>query len=105
MRSYLLLVFVVLFIHQTSAQKVTVRGQLTDTTGLRLPSATVMIVSPKDSTLVNFGVTNVQGIFEIRNVNRGEHLLKISFVGYATLYKKFKTTDDAPVTDLGLVKL
>ena len=88
-----------------AAQKVTVKGVIHDSTGLKLPSATVMLMSPKDSTLVNFGVSNTQGVFEIRNVSRGEYLLKISFVGYGTLIRKFRTAESEPITDLGTLTM
>jgi hypothetical protein len=67
----------------TFAQKAIIKGQVTDTLARPLPSSTVMILSLKDSSLVNFGVTDAKGIFEIKNVNKGEYLLKITFVGYA----------------------
>jgi len=54
------------------AQKLSVRGQLTDSLSNPLPSATVMILLAKDSSLVNFGATNVNGFFEIKNVVRAE---------------------------------
>ncbi len=88
----------------TFAQKATIKGQVTDISASPLPSSTVMILSVKDSSLVNFGVSDAKGIFEIKNVNKGEYLLKITFVGFAPYLKRIATTID-PVLDLGLIKL
>ena len=87
------------------AQKISIKGQLTDSTGTALPSATVLILNPKDSSLVNFGVSNNQGLFEIRNVNRAEYLFKVTYVGYAPLMVKVSPKPDELLVDLGLLKM
>jgi len=58
-------------------QKFSIKGVVTDAESSPLPSTTVMLLNPKDSTLVNFGVSDIKGAFEIKNVNKGEYLLKI----------------------------
>lgn len=87
------------------AQKISVKGQLADSTGTALPSATVLILSPKDSSLVNFGVSNNQGFFEIKNLNRAEYLFRVTYVGYAPLTVKISPKPDDTVVDLGLLKM
>ena len=52
----------------TVAQKFSIQGEVSDSTGAWLPSATVMLLNPADSSLVNFTVTNEQGHFEFKNV-------------------------------------
>ena len=78
----LLILLALLTTGEAFSQKFLIRGQVMDSTGTTLPSATVMLMNPKDSTLVNFGVSDLKGIFEIRNVNKGRYNLRISFVGY-----------------------
>lgn len=87
------------------AQKISIKGQLADSIGTALPSATVLILNPKDSSLVNFGVSNNQGLFEIRNVNRAEYLFKVTYVGYAPLMVKVSPKPDELLVDLGLLKM
>jgi hypothetical protein len=99
--------FAILLVFGTSAtfaQKATIKGQVTDTLYSSLPSSTVMILNSKDSTLVNFGVTDAKGVFEIKNVNKGEYLLKVTFVGFTPYLKRIATTVD-PVLDLGRIKM
>ena len=88
-----------------SAQRFSIKGTVSDTLNSPMPSATVMLLNPKDSSLVNFGVTNVSGAFEIKNVNKGTYQLKISFVGFETFLKDFSTPETGTVVELGRLKL
>jgi hypothetical protein len=84
-----------------SAQKISIRGQLTDSTGAALPSATVLLLSVKDSSLVNFGVSNAQGLFELKNVSRAEYLFKVTYIGFAPLMIRVSAKPEETVVDLG----
>src|SRR5688572_18925243 len=81
-------------------QKISVKGQLTDSTQSALPSATVLILNPKDSSLINFGLTNQQGAFEVKNLMRQQYLFKVSYVGYRPMMLMFSAKDDDVVIDL-----
>jgi outer membrane receptor protein involved in Fe transport len=99
---YLLLI---LISNLAIAQKISVKGQATDTTGNALPGATVMLLSVKDSTLVNFGVTNTQGAFELKNIAANEYLLKVTFVGYKTYSATITPPSTGAVVELGALKM
>lgn len=86
-------------------QKFSIIGQVTDTLSSPLPSSTIMLLSPKDSSLVNFGVSDAKGAFEIKNVNKGEYLLKITFVGYVPYSKKISTPATGSVLEIGRIKM
>lgn len=86
------------------AQKLTVKGHLKDTTGIALPSATVMLLSAKDSSLVNFGMTAADGGFEIRNLARQDYILKITYLSYATHMQKI-TPGTGDQVDVGDVRM
>ncbi len=87
------------------AQKFSIRGEVSDSTGAWLPSATVMLLNPADSSLVNFTVTNEQGHFELKNVARITYLLKVTFVGYKTYSKDIQSDASAPTLDLGVLSM
>jgi hypothetical protein len=87
------------------AQKISVKGQLMDSTRTALPSATVLILNSKDSSLINFGLTDQQGVFEIKNLTRQEYLFKVSYVGYSPLMQKFSAKADQLTVDLGALTL
>ena len=87
-------------------QRFTIRGQATDTLKSGMPSATVMLLQQKDSSLVGFGSTDRQGIFELKNITRGDYQVKITFVGYATAFKLISAADfSAPVLELGRIPM
>ncbi len=88
-----------------SAQKFSVEGQLTDTLDNPLPSATVLLLNPKDSSLVNFVVGDSHGKFQIRNVNRGDHLIKVTFIGLKPFVKKIATPQSGTTLDLGVIRM
>jgi len=69
---------------QVSAQtnRWSVSGTVMDKEGKALPSATITLLDPKDSTLVTFGVSNPAGYFEIKNLREDELLLQVSYVGF-----------------------
>lgn len=86
-------------------QKFSITGTVTDTLKSPLPSSTIMLLSPKDSSLVNFGVSSAKGTFEIKNVNKGAYLLKITFVGFVPHTQQIETPATGSVLDVGLINM
>lgn len=86
------------------AQDFAIRGVVSDPDHGGLPNATVLLLNPGDSTMVNYALTNMQGQFEIRNVSRREHLLRITYIGYATRFEKI-TPPPGNQLDLGELSL
>ena len=82
----------------------TLQGRAVDTSAAPLASSTVMLLSPKDSSLVNFMRSDDKGAFTFRNLKSGTYVLKISFVGYIPYNLVVKPTGEA-VIDLGALKL
>lgn len=88
---------------QTPA-RFTLQGQAVDTASAPLPSSTVMLLSPKDSSLVNYGRADEKGGFLFKNLKSGTYLLKISYVGYLPYNLLVKPTGET-VINLGELKL
>ena len=65
-------------------------GRLVDEKGQPLEYANVIVMDPRDSTLLTHGVSNASGIFVIP-VEREMVIARISHVGYKTVYKPCKT--------------
>jgi hypothetical protein len=101
----IILVLLVALSYTGYAQKFTIQGQLVDTLSRPLPSATVLLLNPRDSSLVNFAVGDVNGKFMIRNVSKGEHLFKVTFIGFRPFTKKIATPETGTLIDLGVVKM
>src|SRR3990170_7094319 len=87
------------------AQKMSITGLVADSTGSPLPSATVMLLSASDSSLVNFGASNAQGVFELKNLSPAHYMLKVTFVGYKTHSENIQPLALGGVIDLGVLKL
>jgi len=107
MKKYFVLMVVLTISSSVMAQKFSIKGLVTDTLSSPLPSSTVMLLNSKDSSLVNFSVSDLKGFFEIKNVNKGEYLLKITFVGYANYTKRVVTPVDIneSVIEMGRIKM
>ena len=104
-----LLLFTLLFVSKTflfaqNPSKVTIQGMVEDTLGAELPFATVMLLNPKDSALINFTQTNDKGAFSFKNVKNNDYLLKISYVGYLP-YQLDLPPSVSEVNDLKGVKI
>lgn len=103
-RIYTLTVFLSI-VQLCVAQKFSIKGQVTDSTKSALPSSTVMLLSQKDSTLVNFGVSDKNGLFEIKTVGVGDYLLKVTFMGYATYQKQISAGGAGGDINVGSIKM
>ncbi|MDI9866794.1 TonB-dependent receptor [Flectobacillus sp. DC10W] len=103
----LLSVLLMLAITQLYAQnptRISIKGIVQDTNSAVLADATVMLLSPSDSSLVNFGNANEKGGFEFRNVKNIPYLLKISYVGFLP-YQQHLTPSPTAINDLGFIKI
>lgn len=101
----ILLLAAVLCAQVLYAQKITVKGRLTDSSDAPLPQATIMFLNPKDSSLVNFGSSNKEGFFEVKNLNRANYLFKVTYVGHAPLMLTISPKPEELIVDLGVQKM
>ena len=105
MHKLLLIVPLILFGFFASGQsKLSLSGNLVDSSGHPLPQATVMLLMPKDSSLVNYGRSNESGHFEFKNVKRQNYILKVSYVSFLPLQMDIKPTEEVSM-DLGNILL
>ncbi len=102
-----LLLFFLLTNAALQAQKYNLTGKLlADDTSEPLESATVMILNPTDSSLINFGRTEADGSFTIKNLNsKDAYLLRITFIGYQMSDWQIKANTDKNPYDLGVIRM
>ena len=90
-----------------AAQAATINGLLVDagdTTALI--SATVKLLrTNKDSTYVGGTVTDVNGLFNIKNVKPGHYVIKCSYLGYQNVTKRVEVGPDNRDVNLGVIRL
>ncbi len=84
--------------------RITIRGNIQDTSGNVLPAATVMLLQPKDSALVNFSRSDEKGNFEFRNVKNTPYLFKIVYLSYLP-HQHLTQVSNQDVYDLGTIKI
>jgi len=101
----ILLLAAVLSVQALYAQKITVKGRLIDSSNAALPQATIMFLNPKDSSLVNFGSSNKEGFFEVKNLNRANYIFKVTYVGHAPLMIAISPKPEELIIDLGVQKM
>mgnify|MGYP000161294488 CR=1 FL=1 len=101
------LLFVICLIGLASlAQKGLVKGTLMDTLAKQpISSATITLLSKKDSSLVSFTMTDNKGVFELSGLTNGEYRLLITHVNYHGFNKFFSITDAQKQVELGTIVL
>ena len=101
-----LLVFLLLthVVFSQNPSKITIQGVIADTLGEDLPFATVMLLNPKDSALINFTRSDDKAAFSFKNIKNTNYLLKISYVGYLP-YQQYLDPSVNELNDLGSIKI
>ncbi|WP_210464665.1 outer membrane beta-barrel protein [Rufibacter roseolus] len=102
MRKIPLLFLFLLISYLGYSQTTSVRGQAVGG-GSPLIGATVALLNAQDSSVYKGAATDVEGRFEIAGVQNGRFVLKISYLGFGTLYRSVTATG-API-QLGTLTL
>ncbi len=104
MRNFLL--FLLLIAGQVAfAQQYGIRGKVMDKEIGGLPSASVSLLQPQDSSVVTYTLTNTEGVFNFNGVGEGKYILKITFVGYGPFIRNITTPSGSDTLDLGTIEL
>ena len=64
------------------SQQSSLTGDLFDSEGNPLLYATAVLLNPEDSTMDYYGISNSQGHFEMKNIQKGNYILQISYIGF-----------------------
>jgi hypothetical protein len=101
---YLLILF--LFSSQLLVAQNKLIGKVVDALNRQpLPDATVTITNPADSVAVGFAVADKTGSFEIKNLQKGNFLLSITFTGYRQFAKNLDVTATQQLINLDTIFL
>jgi len=103
--SYLLLAAITFASHAQS--KLTIRGVVKDTTNIPLDYTSVLLLSPKDSALVAYTLTNKDGEYQFKNVEKQPLLIKATYMGYLPIQKELvlPETGDLEVDEIQLMPI
>ena len=86
-------------------KKYTVQGQILDDANLPIIGATVVFLSPADSVMQAFGITDKDGKYSIKNVKEGEVIAQVTYLGYGTFEKRMAISSETNIVDLGVTTL
>jgi iron complex outermembrane recepter protein len=78
---FLPLLFCLLYIHPLSAQGVSLKGSVTESSGEAIAYATIILKSAQDSSLVKADITDDLGHFTLENISQGRYFLEATFIG------------------------
>jgi hypothetical protein len=81
-----------IFVECVQKEKRKLIGKIVETNGDGIPYANIALLSIPDSAWLNSGVSNEAGDFAIP-CSHDEVLMRVSYVGYNTLYRKVKVGD------------
>ncbi|NOT38288.1 MAG: TonB-dependent receptor [Saprospiraceae bacterium] len=81
----------------------TIKGTIKDTTGESLMLASVMLLDPSDSTLLEYIQADKEGKFEFRSVRFRNYLLKVNYVSYLPLQIPIQL--QSRELDLGILRM
>ena len=77
------------------AQNLTVKGRVVDNkTGVAMPFVNVALMRPADTVFMRGATTDLDGRFNIEDVDTGSYLMQASFVGYQTVLTDLKVLKD-----------
>lgn len=101
-RTLLLIVIVFISSAYASAQQRKISGKLIDSDTNEAIMQTTIQLLKSDSTFIGGSVTSDDGIFNVTAPSNGKYLIKISNVGYPTIYKKITMAADKNI-DMGTI--
>lgn len=100
----LLSIFAIICSTLTFAQKIELKGKITDTDKKPVEAATVYLSSKKDSTLIDYTITDVSGNFKMPvKTIENPTFVTISSIGFEDFSKEFETIKSS--VDLGTIQL
>jgi len=100
MKRILLFLVLCIVISTAGFGQSTISGTVTNTDNEPLVNATVILLSPVDSAMSFFGVTNTKGEYKVKAVRDGKYIMQFSYVGSETRYENIRIPSDRG-TDFG----
>lgn len=81
-----------------------IQGKITDTLHASLPSATVLLLDPVDTSLISYARTNNDGEFVFKNLKKAKYIVKSTYLGFIPSMI-LVDVQDGKSKDMGVVKL
>ena len=89
-----------------SAQQVTIKGKISAAGGDGLPSASVKLLSPRDSSVLASVASDINGVFSLSDSIRKTHyILQATFIGFNVAFKGIAVTAGVDTLHVGTIEL
>lgn len=101
MKNNLLSFILLLCSLQVFSQNIEIQGVVADSLDEPIIAASIMLTSKADSVLAGFALTDNKGAYSITNLNAGEYLIQITYMGYKSHveYVEIKDADETKIIE------
>jgi len=89
----LLILFIIFPFLLMQAQSLFISGQLTDQSNQPVPFANIILLQPADSSLIAGATSDPDGNFKIENIQPGNFIIKISYLGFDDVFLNKEITN------------
>ena len=91
---------------QSSADDYGIKGRIIDNeSGETLVNCNVMLMTPDTTKMISGSATNQNGAFHIKDIKKGDFILKVSYIGYENMYRKVKIEKRRELKSVGTIAL
>ena len=102
---YILLIAAILLAPWASkAQEYSISGIVNDESSQPVYFANVVLLTPKDSIVINGSSTDEKGLFSLKNISQDSYILKVSFVGHKNIFKSITVDNDITLDSFVLIE-
>lgn len=99
-----LILLMLFFVKISLSQSYSLSGKVFNSAGEPLSFSSVVLLNPVDSTMEFFGITNTEGNFRIKNIDKGKYNLQVAFLGYETFSKSIQIPREEG-SNIGIIAL
>lgn len=91
---------------QRNTSKSDVGGMVVDSaSGKPLPLASISLLVARDSSYIMGTLSDVDGMFQLRNVAQGSYRILVTFVGYRNVSQPIRVTSNVQVNNAGIFQM
>lgn len=91
---------------QTSSSEYGIKGRIIDNeSGESLPSCNVMLMTADTTKMVAGAATNSSGAFHIKDIKKGNFILKVTYIGFKDMYRSIKIEKRRDFISVGTLAL
>ena len=99
---FIFTISIVLFSSAVFGQQYSINGEVKDETGQPIAYANIILLKTQDSTIVTGTTSDDFGKFSINEINSGNYIIKVSFIGFEDLSQNISLEDNVELETIVL---